>query len=354
MKLICAAAALLAWPLIASESVSIKMEAASFRVSGAAIPASEPAGGWQSIFAVYAGEGDAPPMLGSYSIESGALIFHPRYQPGPGLRLRAVYHPASGADTVAIFETAKVVLASTTRVEHVYPSTDTLPDNQLKFYIYFSAPMRRGEAWQHIHLLSDKGEAVELPFLELDQELWDRDYRRFTVLFDPGRIKRGLLPLAEAGPALVEGRQYTFVVDRDWLDAKGAPLQAGLRKSFRAGPADRKPPDPAQWRIHAPKAGSMAALVVDFPEPMDYALLLRLLEIPGVSGTVAVDRQETEWRFTPDRPWKAGAYQLVADTTLEDLAGNRIGREFDVDTFERVSDHIERKTVSLPFRIGQN
>jgi len=30
-----------------------------------------------------------------------------------------------------------------TMVEHVYPSTDELPENQLKFYLHFSAPMSR-------------------------------------------------------------------------------------------------------------------------------------------------------------------------------------------------------------------
>jgi hypothetical protein len=239
-------------------------------------------------------------------------------------------------------------------VRHVYPSTDLLPDNQLKFYVFFSAPMRRGEAWQHIHLLDQNGVAVDLPFLELDQELWDRDYQRLTVLFDPGRIKRGLLPLEEVGPAIEEGKQYTLVVDSEWRDARGAPLEAGFRKPFRVGPADRTPPDPAQWRLSTPKAGSAGALVVNFPKPMDYALLLRLLDVTGVPGTVTVDREETEWRFVPSRPWKSGEYNLVVDTTLEDLAGNRIGRPFDVDTFEKVSEHLSRKSISLPFRIGQD
>ena len=48
-----------------------------------------------------------------------------------------------------------------------------LPANELKLYIYFSAPMSRGEAWKHIHLLDDAGKPVPLAFLELDQELWD-------------------------------------------------------------------------------------------------------------------------------------------------------------------------------------
>lgn len=226
---------------------------------------------------------------------------------------------------------------------------DVLPDNQLKFYVFFSAPMRRGEAWRHIHLLNQNGTAVDLPFLE--QELWDRDYQRLTVLFDPGRIKRGLLPLQESGQAIEDGKQYTLVIDRDWQDARGAPLQEEFRKPFRAGPADRTPPDTAQWRLTAPQAGTSDAVIVDFPKPMDYALLLRLLDVAGVLGTATVDRQETEWRFIPNSPWKPGEYRLVVNTALEDLAGNRIGQAFDVDIFEQVSEHLSSKTISLPFRI---
>lgn len=47
----------------------------------------------------------------------------------------------------------------------------------------------------------------------------------------------------------------------------------------------------------------------------------------------------------------AGRYDLVLDTAIEDLAGNRIGQPFDIDVFEHVTQHIETKTVSLPFDI---
>jgi len=239
-------------------------------------------------------------------------------------------------------------------VEHVYPTTDLLPDNQLKFYLHFSAPMSRGEAWRRIHLLDQNGSTVELPFLEVDQELWDREYRRLTVLFDPGRIKRGLKPLQEVGQAIESGKRYTLVIDKNWVDARGVPLQEEFRKPFRVGPADRTPPDPAKWLLTSPRAGTLNPLILDFRKSMDWALSLRLLDIPGVAGTASVERNETQWRFTPDEPWKAGEYRLVVDTALEDLAGNRIGRAFDVDVFEKVSQKITAKTVTLPFRISQN
>ena len=333
----------------AAENTSIRMEAGRFLVTGWDPKAGTPSSGWQSVFAVYAGDGDVPPMLGSYSVEDGALVFRPRFPIAPGVRVRAVFR---GVETK--FDSQPTAARASTRVEHVYPSVDLLPDNQLKFYLHFSAPMSRGEAWRRIHLLDQNGATVDLPFLEVDQELWDRDYRRLTVLFDPGRIKRGLLPLQEVGPAIEEGKRYTLVIDRDWLDANGAPLLEGFRKPFRVGPGDRTPPDPGQWKVTAPRAGTFDALVVNFPKPLDWALLQRLLDVHGVQGTTAVDHNETQWRFAPKEPWKPGEYQLVIDTSLEDLAGNRIGKPFDVDTFERVSQRVSKKTVSLPFRVGKN
>src|SRR5262245_11423750 len=249
-----------------AEEISIRREGPVFQVFGWKPGLNQPADGWQSIFAVYAGEGDVPPLLGVYTVENGRLTFRPRFPPAPGLRSRAVFRAAGKPAMETVFESPKLDLVPSTRVEYVYPSTDLLPDNQLKFYLHFSAPMRRGEAWQHIHLLDQKGSPVELPFLEVDQELWDREYKRLTVLFDPGRIKRGLLPRAEVGPAMEEGKRYTLVIDRDWLDARGAPLVQEFRKPFQVGPADRTPPDTPQWRLNEPRAGTSDALVVTFPK----------------------------------------------------------------------------------------
>jgi hypothetical protein len=329
---------------------AIQFDGGVFRITGWEAMA-EPPAGWSSVFSVYAGSGDVPPLLGTYSVEASSLVFRPRFPLAAGMHVRAVFQPPDGAAVESVFDIpAAAKLTPTTRVAHVYPSTGVLPANTLKLYVYFSAPMRRGDSWKHLHLLRD-GVPVPYPFLELDQELWDRDQRRFTVLFDPGRIKRGLASLAEAGPALEESHNYTLVIDRDWLDARGAPLAEEYRKEFRAAPADRVPPDPKKWRVTAPRAGSADPLVIRFPKPLDYALLQHEIEVTGVSGTVAVDREETEWRFTPDQPWHAGTYAIVIRTTLEDLAGNHINRPFDVDTFDPITRTVDTGTVTLSLRI---
>lgn len=194
-------------------------------------------------------------------------------------------------------------------------------------------------------------DAVLLP----GEELWDPNFTRLTMTFDPGRIKRGLTSNEKLGPPIAEGKHYMLVIDRDWPDAKGAPLVAGFKKIFVGGPPLRDPPDPKQWRFTTPDAGTSDPLVVEFPTPMNYTLLQRMLTISGlhgsVAGTVSVARMEREWRFTPRAAWKPGEYRLVVDTGLEDLAGNHIGQPFDIDEFKQVTKTIETKTISLPFTV---
>jgi hypothetical protein len=242
----------------------------------------------------------------------------------------------------------------------MYPSSATLPSNQLKLYLVFSAPMRSGDVWPKIHLVENvagqAGKLAVLPFVELDQELWNPDHTRLTLLFDPGRIKRGVKPNVDMGPVLEEGKRYTLVIDRDFTDANGVPLAETFRHDFTAGPAERRGLDPKLWKLSEPKPGTLDPLVIEFDRPLDYALLQDVFRIVssvgvGVSGTAASAPGESQWRFQPSQPWKAGDYNLMVDMALEDLAGNRIGRPFDVDTLVSPTGRITQPTTSVSFGI---
>lgn len=292
---------------------------------------------------VVAGGADNPPLLGACARKDGTLAFRPRFSLTPGVRYRVVV----GGSFERVFEIPAERLGPSTIVEHVYPSASVVPENLLKFYFHFSAPMSRGEAYQRIRLLDSVGAQVEAPFLELDEELWDREGRRLTVLLDPGRIKRDLVPNREVGPPLSAQGRYTLVVDRNWRDARGVPLREEYRKIFSVGEPDHAIPALRLWRVGAPKAGTKEPLIVTFPEPLDHSLLGRLLEVRDASGApvpgaASIERNETEWRFIPSQLWSAGFYLLRVGTTLEDLAGNRINRPFEVDRFEK----IERQTTA--------
>src|SRR5207247_9868323 len=92
--------------------------------------------------------------------------------------------------------------AEPTRVTAIYPSASTLPENQLRFYIHFSAPMAAGHAYEHVKLLKANGEVVSRAFLEIGEELWDGSGQSLTLLFDTGRVKKGLKPQEEFGPVV--------------------------------------------------------------------------------------------------------------------------------------------------------
>ena len=68
-------------------------------------------------------------------------------------------------------------------------------------------------------------------------------------------------------------------------------------------------------------------------------------------GAVYVDQGELMWAFTPKGAWQAGHYNLVAFAMLEDLAGNRIGRPFEVDQFDRADRSPEPEKTLIPFSV---
>lgn len=301
---------------------------------------------------------DHPTLFGSYSVEDGILRFRPRYPLVPGVRYRAVLAIEGKRPITAEFALPRKAPGAPAEVLRVYPTRDVLPENLLKFYIEFSRPMSRGEAYEHVHLLDSAGKPMDKPFLELGEELWDPRGMRFTLFFDPGRIKKGLRPREDLGPVLEAGKSYTLLIDGGWHDADRNPLRAEFRKPFRGGPADETPPDPKTWTLEPPAVKSRTPVVARFPEPLDRALLTRTITVQDtagrpVAGTVAVGSDETSWSFTPDEPWKAGGYALAVDTTLEDLCGNGIGRPFEVDVFRKVDRAAIMETVWLRFNVDR-
>jgi len=325
---------------------------------------------WQRLLAVHAEQGDLladiglPAMLGVYRVTADAFRFEPQFPLEAGLTYRATFHPdqapgaqrTGGRPITAVLQRPARRTEATTVVAQIYPSTSTVPENLLKFYVHFSASMSGGHIYEHIHLLNDAGKPVELPFLEIDEELWNPEMTRLTLFIDPGRIKREVKPLEEIGPSLEEGKGYTLVIDRDWKDSAGVPLKVCNKKAFRVVAAECEPPDPARWKILPPKPGTHDALTVAFPEPMDQALAHRMIQVNlapggGVKGRVALEDQERRWTLVPAEVWRAGSYRLTVQTTIEDLAGNNIGKPFEVDVFDGIQRRLTNSIVTVPFEI---
>ena len=336
---------------------------------------------WEEVFNVFVSGEDVTPILGAYRVTRDGVWLVPSFPPEPGVRYRAVLTPAGlaarlGEASVAARDRARLeslgplrsdlaldasIPSAPTRVAAIYPSADEVPENLLRFYVHFTAPMTRGSVGRWIRLEDADGNAIELPFLDLAEELWDRDGRRLTILLDPGRIKLGLRPQREAGPALETGHEVSLVIDARWADASGRPLAESRRRVFRVGPPDRDAIDPSRWRLDAPEATRRDPLRVAFDEPLDHALLHRLLWIEDgagnpIEGSIETGVGERAWSFVPGSPWQAGAYVLRVGRRLEDLAGNRVGRRFEVDLTESDAEVETRghdeTPVGLSFRVS--
>ncbi len=82
-----------------------------------------------------------------------------------------------------------VVQIPSTVVTDVYPAGDVIPENLLRMYVQFSGPMGQQGGLDHVVLLDARGREMPDALLPLDTELWNGDRTRFTLLFDPGRVK---------------------------------------------------------------------------------------------------------------------------------------------------------------------
>ena len=314
---------------------------------------------WQRVLRVSV-KGASTAIAGRYAARNAAIVFTPFFPFDPGREYvvsfdRSALSGASDAPMVTTVTLAAGPPVPPTFVTQVYPSGDTIPENQLRFYIHFSAPMGRGSGLDHVRLLDDRGAEVTDPFLPVDADLWNSSRTRYTVFFDPGRQKRGILPNREMGRSLVAGRTYTLAIDREWIDGYSHPLREAYTRQFRVVPADLSPVNYAQWKITAPAAGTRDPVSVRFPEPLDHGLLLRAIGVKrdgqAVSGEVTVEDHERLWILTPSTPWTAGRYELVAMGILEDLAGNRIGRAFEIISTKGVDEASEQTVTTIPFTV---
>jgi hypothetical protein len=303
------------------------------------------------------------PMAGTYTLSGNGIRFSPQFPLLPGREYRAIIRPdydpsrsAKGKPITLTLSVPKPVPGPRVSVAAVYPSGNRLPENTLRFYIQFSAPVARGDVYRHLKLVREDGVEVTSPFLELEEELWSADGTRLTVLFHPGRVKRELVPREQEGPILEAGRGYTLAISERWEDTEGRPILAGYRKQFTAGPADEAAVDPAEWAVTPPRAGSTDPLLVRLPKPLDHALLGRLVWVVDaagtkVPGTLTVGGGERVLTVAPDAAWKAGEYRLAIDKRLEDACGNRVGEPFEVDVFKPVTGQIEKQVHERAFRV---
>ena len=122
---------------------------------------------WPTVFSVHvvtAATGNQPPMLGTYEATVDGLRFCPRFPLERGTEYRAVLAwpmlDGNSAPTPAktSLRVAKTLAIPTgpggrpARVVAIYPSAREIPENLLRCYVQFSAPMSQGNCYVHLHL----------------------------------------------------------------------------------------------------------------------------------------------------------------------------------------------------------
>ena len=304
---------------------------------------------WQSILSVYTTEAYQKKIDqaigGKYEWKGDKVIFKPAFAFEAGETYLAVFWPANFFEhigktnellerEVEMSFSVPAVVHSRTNIESIFPESIELPQNLIRMYLYFSAPMMPGKAYDHIKLLREDGTNVEKAFLVVDQELWDADRKRFTLLFDPGRIKRDLKSNIDLGMALEEGQKYTLVIDSAWRDINGNALLKSFSKTFFVSSPVRSKVSAKDWKIEAPLPGSLGNVIISFDRPMDRVLAIKHIAVRNllgdVSGSVKIVN-DSIWKFTPDHPWAKGEYIIVTSPLLEDVAGNNFNNSFDLD-----------------------
>lgn len=219
------------------------------------------------------------------------------------------------------------------QVSAVYPTADILPENLLRFYIYFNQPMKTENTLSHVYLTDKNGKRLEGVFLANKVNLWSPDRKRLTLLFDPGRVKTGLVAHNTLGRALQAGSTYQLVVDAGAINQK--PCSSIYTKKFTVAAPDYEKPSINAWRISHPKRNTKQPLTIKFNAPIDHTSLAYRIRVKNsvgeiVSGFIDIGSQEQEWIFVPNNNWsEKEIYTLSVDPILEDIVGNRITGLFD-------------------------
>lgn len=270
-------------------------------------------------------------MQGQYTREGDYLVFTPYFPFTSGMTymIRTRNENVGNSYSYQPFQVGKKTMVEPAEVISIYPLADQLPENLLRFYIYFKTPMKKGQALKYIQLVDDKGNIDRHAFMEFKQELWSADGKRLTVLFDPGRIKRGVSTNLLRGPALLEGKKYELIISGDWEDVYGQALSTNSTKKIQVVSAYDQQIELNNWGINKPRRNSNDAITLHFDRIIDHALLQSMIEIVNeeetpIHGHWEIETEERSIKFIPKTGWKKGNYTIIIDSRLEDVAGNNL------------------------------
>ena len=273
---------------------------------------------------------------GKYEFEGNYLEFIPSFPFEKGLQYFVRYRPSINEliFSYQAFRIGDKQITDEAKVTAIHPLADELPENLLRFYIYFNTPMKRGQSIDYIQLRDAEGNVDSAAFMKFKYELWSADGKRLTVLFDPGRLKRGVSTNMRLGPALLEGKNYELSVLGCWQDVYGNELKKDFIKQFKAVSAYRQHININEWSIQEPKSNTVDTLSINCNRVMDHALVQSMIQVledldNPIAGQWHISENGRVLRFIPNIEWRKVRYRLLFDNALEDVAGNNLNSLLD-------------------------
>lgn len=217
----------------------------------------------------------------------------------------------------------------------ISPNSHLLPENHLRFYVYFSEPMEQGFVYNADNIELFEG-TKPIHFAFQHTELWNLDYTRLTLFLHPARQKTDLRHNISLGRVLQEGNNYRLHIKPQLYSAKGVPLKKGFTFHFKAGPEERSQIDPRKWVLTTPILHSHNPLKIQFKRVMDDELISDKLYIfdsnnKKIQGNFKTIKSK-HCTFTPRQPWSKSNYQLRINPELEDSCANNCLKSFEMNS----------------------
>ncbi len=217
-------------------------------------------------------------------------------------------------------------------VVNIFPQSDSLPVNIMRFYVEFSHPMQEMNIYEHVHLIDNKGQKGDSVFYQYPHEFWNNTRTKVSLLVDPGRVKRGLIAHNRLGRAFEEGVTYHLKIDSLLLNFEDQPLQKSVTKTFVAITEDIQAPNVNDWQLSQPRIETVEPLIINLKDKIDHVSAQTLLRITQnnqlVEGHFEM-KGDTSLAFIPKSDWSRGKYQLSINSKLEDLTANSVNQVFD-------------------------
>lgn len=258
------------------------------------------------------------------------------------------YRISSSGQVFSTFTVQERKKGSPPELLTVYPTENTVPENMLKMYFSFSAPMQEvGSSLDFIKVYNKSTNKEIDIFLALEPELWNKNHTILTLWLDPGRIKTGLIPNQEKGLPIVEGSEYRIHVSKRWRDAHGVELLRDYTKNLHVVRRDAKSPVLSDWNVAVQTLGASHLIIIDFGEPLDAILAQETIKILNIKnekivGKFTLKNNEKTIVFESSKLLGKGKYKVLVESRLEDLSGNNLNHLFDVN--------LENNLAVEPFR----